>query len=151
MRSGYAVRRTYTSLMSLGEAVRSWAVAHHGTGRKEDVMPTTPCPRAATITSLLKPAKPATLQQLKRGSPSPAGASHSAHLPPQHPALFSLPFPPRSAQSPGAPTCQPGSHQLQTQHKHLECVSRRPLFLYKFWGLLCCDPVFSFPGLQKCS
>lgn len=57
--------------MSLWENVPSWAVAHHSAGSREDVVPTTPCPRAATITPLLKPVKPVTLQQLKRGSPSP--------------------------------------------------------------------------------
>ena len=110
-----------------------------------------PRPSAATVTPLLKAAKPAAWQQLKRGSLSPAAASQGAHLQPQHPALFSLPVSPGSAPSPGAPICRPGSRHLQTQHGHLERVSRRPLFLYKFQRSLCCDAVFSFPASQTCS
>lgn len=84
--------------MSLWENVQSWAVAHHSAGSREDVVPTTPCPRAATITPLLKPVKPVTLQQLKREvAHHLSGVSYSTCLQPQHPALFSLPFPPRSA------------------------------------------------------
>lgn len=49
------MRRTDTSPIFLGEAVKSWAVAHHCTGRREHVVSTTPQPRPATVTLLLKP------------------------------------------------------------------------------------------------
>lgn len=139
LRSGYGVRRTDTSPIFLGEAVKSWAVAHHCTGRREHVVSTTPQPRPATVTLLLY------WQQPNRSSPSLSGASH---LQLQHPALFTCPF---LLGLPDILVHQPGSHQLQIKHRHLECVSRRPLFLNKFWGSLCCKLVFSFPGCQKCS
>lgn len=58
---------------------------------RKDVVPTTPQPRAATVTPLLKPAKPTTLQQLKRGSTSPAGASCSTLPSLPCPFLLALP------------------------------------------------------------
>lgn len=138
LRSGYGVRRIDTSPIFLGEAVESWAVAYHTTvGEKMCIN--------HTLSQTYHSHSPTqTWQQPNKSSPPPTGASH---LQLQHPALFICPF---LLGLPEVLMHQLGSHQLQIKHRHLECISRRPLFLNHFWGLLCCKLVFSFSGSQKC-
>lgn len=65
---------------------------------RKDVVPSTPQPRAATITPL--PNQQSQPQQLKRGSTSPAGASHST--PPCFPCPFVLALPEVPVPLPGS-------------------------------------------------